>query len=180
MNTINTRELLERDRLLRELFPEPEEPDEPEEEEPLTEEQEKAMDFLDVLWDKLDTFFDRAENAVDLIGDALIRASGGEPQAAAAEEEEQRRFRLIPGGIDPDRTDEFLDSLELELAEIDRLASMGEKGRSKITLMKEGIEADLVLPELEAADKGYDRSEVEDYLDALRTEVMKRWQLTEQ
>lgn len=136
---------------------------------------ERRIERLDALFDRANDFFERAEDAVDRIGDGICSLLGLDEEEPDPEPE--RRFPMIVGGIDADLTDKYLDEFEDKIYFLsDMYKGCAEK---KIPFepytFDESDEEYARLFNIPAAENGYDRQTVSEYVSRLKSAAEKEW-----
>ncbi len=133
---------------------------------------EKRIERLDRLYDRINSFFDFAEDAVDMIGDGISSL------LALDDDEEQpvyERFPMSENGYDPAMTDEFFDELEHKiLYKLD--PAYKELISNGIEVRPYGFKSeDELFNSLPETENGYDKSAVKEYFAKVKNMAAERW-----
>lgn len=149
----------------------PKKQDEPEDEyDPVL---EKRIERLDRIFDRMNCFFDFAEDAVDLIGDGISSLLGLDEEAE--EKPQHKRFELVSGGVDAKLTDEFFDELERKiLFKLDPAYKEFVTNGIPITPYNFKIEDELFAA-IPISETGYLKEAVEGYYNKLKQTAVNRW-----
>ena len=142
---------------------------------------ERRIERLDALFDRANNFFERAEDAVDRIGDGICSLLGLDEEEP--DQKPERRFPMIVGGCtnivcaDADLTDKYLDEFEDKIYFLsDMYKGCTEK---KIPFepytFDESDEEYARLFNIPAAENGYDRQTVSEYVSRLKSAAEKEW-----